>query len=98
MINELPILLVEDNPDDVLLTLRAFTKNRIKNQVVVATDGEQALHRLLPDDRGAAAPGAGPARHQPSQDRRARGAAPDPRGRAHPQPAGGRAHHLERGA
>lgn len=49
MINELPILLVEDNPDDALLTVRAFTKNRIKNPVVVATDGEQALHRLLPE-------------------------------------------------
>jgi len=44
-----PILLVEDNPDDVLLTKRAFTKNRIRNEVVVAVDGEQALQRLLPD-------------------------------------------------
>ncbi|MFF5291167.1 response regulator [Paractinoplanes globisporus] len=46
---ERPILLVEDNPDDVLLTVRAFTKNRIRNEVVVAVDGEQALQRLLPD-------------------------------------------------
>ena len=44
-----PILLVEDNPDDVLLTMRAFGKNHIKNEVVVATDGEQALRLLLPD-------------------------------------------------
>jgi two-component system, response regulator len=43
-----PILLVEDNPDDVLLTMRAFGKNRISNEVVVATDGEQALSLLLP--------------------------------------------------
>ena len=45
-----PILLVEDSPDDALLTVRAFTKNRITNQVVIAVDGEQALHRLLPED------------------------------------------------
>jgi two-component system response regulator len=45
-----PILLVEDNPDDALLTVRAFTKNRIRNEIVVATDGEQALLRLLPAD------------------------------------------------
>jgi two-component system response regulator len=43
-----PILLVEDNPDDVLLTMRAFGKNHISNEVVVATDGEQALQLLLP--------------------------------------------------
>ena len=47
---ESPILLVEDNPDDALLTVRAFTKNRIRNEIVVATDGEQALLRLLPAD------------------------------------------------
>jgi two-component system response regulator len=45
-----PILLVEDNPDDVLLTMRALAKNHIKNEVVVATDGEQALRILLADD------------------------------------------------
>ena len=44
-----PILLVEDNPDDVLLTMRAFGKNHIKNEVVAVTDGEQALRLLLPD-------------------------------------------------
>lgn len=37
------ILLVEDNPDDEALTLRAFQKNNIKNEVVVARDGQQAL-------------------------------------------------------
>ncbi|MGX6600888.1 response regulator [Micromonosporaceae bacterium Da 78-11] len=45
-----PILLVEDNPDDVLLTVRAFTKNHIKNALVVATDGEQALRLLHGDE------------------------------------------------
>jgi two-component system, response regulator len=37
------ILLVEDNPDDVELTLRAFRKNNIKNEVIVARDGAEAL-------------------------------------------------------
>jgi two-component system response regulator len=44
------ILLVEDNPDDVMFTRRAFDKNNIKNQVVVASDGEEALRLLMPDD------------------------------------------------
>jgi two-component system response regulator len=44
------ILLVEDNPDDVMFTLRAFEKNKIFNDVVVAADGEQALEYLLPAD------------------------------------------------
>ena len=43
------ILLVEDSPDDVLFTVRAFEKNNICNQIVVAVDGEQALSYLLPD-------------------------------------------------
>jgi two-component system response regulator len=44
------ILLVEDNPDDVMFTLRAFEKNKISNEVVVAVDGEKALEYLLPAD------------------------------------------------
>lgn len=42
-----PILLVEDNPDDVALTLRALKKNNIVNQVVVANDGVEALDYLF---------------------------------------------------
>ena len=37
------ILLVEDNPDDVKLTLRAFKRNNVLNPVVVAKDGVEAL-------------------------------------------------------
>lgn len=40
------ILLVEDNPDDEALTLRAFRKNNIKNEIVVVRDGEEALNFL----------------------------------------------------
>ena len=41
------ILLVEDNPDDEALTLRAFSKNKIENDIVVTRDGAQALDFLL---------------------------------------------------
>jgi two-component system response regulator len=41
------ILLVEDNQDDELLTLRALTRNNIKNDVVVARNGADALDFLF---------------------------------------------------
>ena len=41
------ILLVEDNPDDQALTLRALEKNKIVNSVVIAKDGVEALEYLF---------------------------------------------------
>jgi two-component system response regulator len=41
------ILLVEDNPDDVELTQRAFAKNHIINEIIVLNDGAQACEFLF---------------------------------------------------
>lgn len=41
------ILLVEDNPDDEALTRRALTRNNIRNELVVARDGVEALDYLF---------------------------------------------------
>jgi len=45
--DEVEILLVEDNPTDVELTLRALKKHNLANKVHVVTDGEQALEFLF---------------------------------------------------
>ncbi len=41
--NEIEILLVEDNPSDAKLTLRALEKNNLSNSIVHVKDGEEAL-------------------------------------------------------
>lgn len=45
--NEQVILLVEDNPSDIALTRRAVAKSVIRNPLVVAEDGQQALDYLF---------------------------------------------------
>ncbi len=47
------ILLVEDNPDDEMLTRRAFAKNNITNPVVIAHDGAEALEYLFDEKTNA---------------------------------------------
>lgn len=44
---DMVILLVEDNPDDVELTLRALKQHNVANQVVVARDGVEALDYIF---------------------------------------------------
>jgi two-component system response regulator len=45
------ILLVEDNPDDVSLTLRAFERSQVPTDIVVTHDGEEALDFLFATGR-----------------------------------------------
>ena len=40
------ILLVEDNPSDIELTIRAFRKSRVANDLIIAEDGQEALDYL----------------------------------------------------
>jgi len=57
MMSEKIILLIEDNPKDEALTLRALRKSHILNTVVVAHDGVEALDYLFaPDGEGALRP------------------------------------------
>jgi CheY-like chemotaxis protein len=50
------ILLVEDDPDDEMLTMRALTRNKIANQIIVAHDGAEALELLLGDSPNTISP------------------------------------------
>ncbi|MDJ0705301.1 MAG: response regulator [Leptolyngbyaceae cyanobacterium MO_188.B28] len=47
MVSPRPILLVEDNPDDEQLTIRALRQGRVTNPIQVARDGEEALNTIL---------------------------------------------------
>ena len=47
MLKQGSILLVEDNPDDEMLTLRALKKNHIANPVIVVRDGAEALDYIF---------------------------------------------------
>jgi two-component system response regulator len=51
-LNEKVILLVEDNPNDVLLAERAFRKNNVESKPVIARDGVEALDYLFGKDSG----------------------------------------------
>lgn len=46
-----PILLVEDNPDDEALALRAFKKSNMSNDIFVARDGQEALDFLFAEEQ-----------------------------------------------
>lgn len=51
MTQEMDILLIEDNPEDVEITLRAFRKHHIANKIHVVRDGEEALECLFSTGR-----------------------------------------------
>ena len=48
--NDKQIMLIEDNPDDRDLTIRALKKNNVLNPITVARNGAEALTMLLGDD------------------------------------------------
>jgi len=50
--NEVEVLLVEDNPDDAALALRAFKKNHLLNKIHVVNDGVEALEYIFGADGG----------------------------------------------
>ena len=53
---EYPILLVEDNPDDVLITKRAFKKGKIKNKLFIVGNGIEAIKFLKKEGEYAGVP------------------------------------------
>ena len=59
--NNKPILLVEDNPDDEALALRAFRNSGVRNEIIVVRDGVEALDYLFMRDAYADRDGQQPA-------------------------------------
>ena len=51
MTGDMDILLIEDNPEDVEITLRAFQKHHVANRIHVVRDGEEALECLFSTGR-----------------------------------------------
>lgn len=51
MTNPVEILYVEDNPNDLELTMHAFNKNHLANNILIARDGEEALSLLFGTDK-----------------------------------------------
>lgn len=47
MTSQIEILYVEDNPADIELTIHAFKKNHLANNILVAHDGEEALEYIF---------------------------------------------------
>jgi CheY-like chemotaxis protein len=58
-ITERPILLVDDNPDDIMIAKRAFTKSQIHNKIYVTHDGEEAIQFLRKEGKFKDMPRAG---------------------------------------
>ena len=75
MTQEMDILLIEDNPEDVEITLRAFHKHHIANKIHVVRDGEEALeclfHRTVCGGKSLPEYTAHPSRSQAPEGRRA---------------------------
>ena len=51
IVKDFEVLLVEDNPNDVEFTLRAFKKNNLENKVHIVKDGEEALEFIFATGR-----------------------------------------------
>jgi two-component system, response regulator len=51
MTNQIEILYIEDNPNDIELTLHAFKRNHLANDILIARDGEEALDLLYGKER-----------------------------------------------